>query len=323
MEASERHKPPVAVIGCGVIGLTSGIRLLEAGHPVSIIARELPPATTSDVAAAVWFPYHVSPPDRALAWSRVSLDVYYALSAEESTGISLTTFIDLFEQPAADPWWCEAVREFRRPKPDELPEGYVDGHVAEVPLIETPVHMAWLVARFRLLGGTIEQRTVEDLAEVARTHRLVVNCTGLGARQLAADPDVYPVRGQIVKTTCPSGIDRVLFEQHGRLALAYVIPRRHEVILGGTAEDGDWNTGVDEGTAREILAKCLKLAPTLGRAQVLEHLVGLRPGRSEVRLEAESRDDATIIHNYGHGGAGFTLSWGCADEVVRLVGQGV
>jgi len=319
-DAGDNTKRPITIIGCGVIGLTTGIRLLESGRGATIIARDLPPATTSNVAAAVWFPYHVLPFDRVLDWSLASLDVYYALAADPATGISLMTFIDLFDEAVPNPWWCKAVRTFRRPEPGELPAGYADGHVAEVPLIETPVFMAWLVERFRALGGRIEQREVTDLPALAAERGLVINCTGLGARQLAHDSSVYPVRGQIVRVTRPPGVDRVLFDEHGHLAFAYVIPRRTEVILGGTAGEDDWNLSADPATAEEIIAKCRQLAPELAEARVIEHLVGLRPGRPSVRLELERLDNgAAVIHNYGHGGAGFTLGWGCADEVVMLV----
>lgn len=310
----------ITIIGCGVIGLTTGIRLLESGRAVTIVARDLPPRTTSNVAAAVWFPYHVLPFDRVLDWSLTSLDVYYALAADPATGISLMTFIDLFDEAAPDPWWCRAVRTFRRPSPGELPAGYADGHVAEVPLIETPVFMGWLEERFRALGGRVEQRDVGDLRRLAAERGLVVNCSGLGARRLAGDDSVYPVRGQIIRVSRPPGVDRVLFDEHGHLAFAYVIPRRTEVVLGGTAGEDDWNTAVDPATAGEIMAKCLQLAPELANARVIEHLVGLRPGRPSVRLEVERLNDGpAIIHNYGHGGAGFTLAWGCADEALALI----
>ena len=313
-------KGRVTVIGCGVIGLTTGIRLLEAGYSVTIIARDIPPATTSNVAAAVWFPYHVNPLDRVLKWSQASLDVYYHLSTDMETGISISTFIDLYDTPVPDPWWCEAVRQFRRPLPHELPTGYGDGHVAEVPLIETPVFMDWLVRRFLAHGGWIKQREVTDLREESAQGGMVVNCSGLGARVLAADNEVFPVRGQIARVTRPASINRVIFDEHGHNALAYVIPRRREVIVGGTAKVGDWNIRVDPQTATEILAKGVALAPELAESSVIEHLVGLRPGRSAVRLEVEHTDRrGTIIHNYGHGGAGFTLAWGCAAEVVTLV----
>lgn len=309
------------VIGSGVIGLTTGIRLLEAGHRVTIIARDLPPHTTSDVAAAVWFPYRARPLDRVLAWSRASLDVYYQLAENPATGVALTTFVDLFTEPAPDPWWRGAVRCFWRPSPEALPAGYVDGHAAEVALVETPVFMAWLAGRFRALGGVVEQRTVAGLGEARGGARLVVNCAGLGARELAGDARVHPVRGQIVRVRRPPGVTTAYFDEHGPHALAYVIPRRDDVIVGGTAEVDDWNTAVDSRTAEIILAKGARLVPALAGAEVLAHRVGLRPGRDAVRLESEDTADGRVIHNYGHGGAGFTLAWGCADEVVALAGD--
>lgn len=313
---------PIIIIGCGVIGLTSGIRLLERSRSVTIVARDLPPHTTSNKAAAVWFPYHVLPLDRVLKWSWASLDVYYDLAGDPDTGISLSTFIDLFDTPVPDPWWCRAVRLFRRPEAHELPKGYADGHVAEVPLIETPVFMTWLVAWFRALGGRIVQREIADVRELAGEGNVIVNCTGLGARTLFHDEEVYPVRGQIARVTRPPEVNRVLFDEHSRHALGYVIPRRHEVILGGTAQDGDWNETVDEATAADILSKGTALDPALTGAELIEHLVGLRPGRSAVRLELEWLDDQLpVIHNYGHGGAGFTLAWGCAAEVATIVEQ--
>lgn len=312
----------IVVIGCGVIGLTTAIRLLERGYSVTIVARDIPPHTTSNVAAAVWFPYHVLPLERVLAWSATSLDTYYELAADYETGISLATFIDLFELPAPDPWWREAVRFFRRPSARELPDGYVDGHVAEVPLIETPVHMQWLMGRFLALGGKLSRRELRYLEDILGEGDAIVNCSGLGARDLVGDEAVYPIRGQIARVSRPPSVRRVLFDEHGRHALGYVIPRRDEVIIGGTAQSGSWDLSVDPDTAKLILQKARRLMPELEEARVIEHLVGLRPGRDAVRLEVEQLGNGqNVIHNYGHGGAGFTLAWGCAAEVVDIVGQ--
>jgi len=315
----EGSAPTVTVIGCGVIGLTTGIRLLQSGHAVTIIARDLPPATTSNVAAAVWFPYRAFPLDRVLEWSRTSLDVYYAEAADPASDVRLATFIDLFDAPAPDPWWRGAVRRFWRPAPGELSEGYTDGHACEAPVIEAPRYMGRLVARFTTLGGRIERLIVRELGELAGPGRVVVNCAGLGARELAADPTVFPIRGQIIRLEKPPGVDTVLFDEHGHEALAYVIPRGGDVIAGGTAGIGEWSLEPDAPTAAGILARTTRLERRLAGAAVLEHLVGLRPGRPAVRLESETIGGGRVIHNYGHGGAGFTLAWGCAEEVVGLV----
>jgi D-amino-acid oxidase len=148
----------------------------------------------------------------------------------------------------------------------------------------------------------------------------VVSCAGLGARELAADLTVYPVRGRIVRVTNPGLTLSVRDEQHpgGR---AYVHPRMHDCILGGTLEDGQWDTAVDPVAGAAIVERCYNLVPALRGAQVLEQVVGLRPGRATVRLEEGEPIGAgtRVVHNYGHGGAGITLSWGCAADVATLV----
>jgi D-amino-acid oxidase len=75
----------------------------------------------------------------------------------------------------------------------------------------------------------------------------------------------------------------------------------------------------DPATADRLLAAAAAVEPRLAGVAVLEHRVGLRPGRPYVRLEAEVlADGRQVVHNYGHGGAGVSLSWGCAAEAARL-----
>ena len=93
------------------------------------------------------------------------------------------------------------------------------------------------------------------------------------------------------------------------------MPASDEIVVGGTDEVGDWSRTPSPDIAQSILARASALVPELATAIVLRHKVGLRPARPEVRLEREG----DVVHCYGHGGAGVTLSWGCADEVVELV----
>jgi D-amino-acid oxidase len=185
-----------------------------------------------------------------------------------------------------------------------------------------PVHLPWLLARVADLGGHVEPRTVGSLAELADEPQVdaVVNCSGLAARELVPDPDVHPVRGRIVRVRNPGLTLSVRDEQHpgGR---AYVHPRTDDCILGGTLEAGEWDTAVDPAAGAAIVERCCDLVPALRGATVLEQVVGLRPGRPTVRLGVDERDPR-IVHNYGHGGAGITLSWGCAQEVRQLLDAG-
>jgi D-amino-acid oxidase len=91
-------------------------------------------------------------------------------------------------------------------------------------------------------------------------------------------------------------------------------------VVGGTDDEGEWDRRPDPEVARLILERAVALLPALAKAKVIGHRVGLRPARPTVRLEAEESEGRRLVHCYGHGGAGVTLSWGCADEVALLVG---
>lgn len=309
------------VIGCGVIGLSSGIRLLQNGFGVHIVAKELPPNTTSNWAAAVWYPYKAYPEDKVLGWGTATFKAFQALIDRPEVGVTNRVLLEPFSEPVDDPWWKDAVTEFRRATAEELPEGYKDGYIVTVPVIDTRIYMDYLVEQFQELGGTIEQREVHDLAEVSEPNGLIINCAGLGSRELVNDPEVYPIRGQIIRVKAPE-VSRSFVDEFGHHKLTYVIPRTEDVILGGTALENVWDTEPDEETAAKILHHTKIVEPKLEGAEILQHGVGLRPGRPQVRLEAETLPDGcTVIHNYGHGGAGFTLAWGCADEVLQLAQQ--
>lgn len=305
------------VVGCGVSGLSCGIRLQKAGFNVTILARDLPPHTTSNVAAAIWYPYRAYPLDRVLGWSRSSLDIFYGLCDQLQAGVRPITLLQPFDSPAPDPWWRDVVRRFERAAPDQLPPGMVDGYVFEVPLIETPIYMSYLLDRFTALGGQVRQTVVDDLRALCRQHRLVVNCSGVWARDLAADAEVFPIRGQVVRSAGSPLAANLFYEPEG-LPPVYRFARADGHILGGTTDEGVWDTAPNTSTTTDIIARLRRLLPDLGDVDVIESVAGLRPGRREVRLERETVDGATLIHNYGHGGAGFTLSWGCAGEVVEL-----
>jgi D-amino-acid oxidase len=146
---------------------------------------------------------------------------------------------------------------------------------------------------------------------------------GAAVRILARDrrdrtTSLTPVRGQVVVVD-QAGIDEWIVDDGDGPVLTYVVPRVDDVVVGGTAEEGVDDLAVDPATAEGILDRATALVPALAGARVLGHKVGLRPARPTVRLEVEGRDGRTVVHCYGHGGAGVTLSWGCAADVTALV----
>jgi D-amino-acid oxidase len=313
----------ILVIGAGVSGLTSGLRLLEAGHRVRIWAAALPPQTTSNVAAAVWYPYKAHPANRVTAWGAEAYRAFQRLGTVADSGVFMASVLECLAAPTPDPWWVAAVAGFRHATPVELPAGYTDGYAFEAPVIDTGVYLDYLVRTFQARGGQIVQRAVRDLADAFAASAVVVNCAGLGARELVGDHDLHPSRGQVVRIR-HTGFRRVLLDDFGPNAVAYIVPRTRDIILGGTDDEGNESTTIDPDVTEGILRRCARLAPefaAVGARDILGVACGLRPVRSTVRVEAERlAPDRWLIHNYGHGGAGVTLSWGCAAEVAALVG---
>ena len=309
------------VVGCGVSGLTCAIELQAAGFDVSIWARDLPPNTTSNVAAAVWYPYHAYPMERVVPWGKQTFHAFCTLASEPHAGVSLVEGIELFTSPAEEPDWRDAVSSLRLAHTDEIPPGYTAAYLFETPLIDMPIYLTYLMRRFQDAGGRIEKREVKQLAEPLAESRVVVNCAGLGARTLAADDSLMPARGQVVRVE-PLPLNRFYLDQSDSGELTYIVPRSADCVLGGTYEEGNWSLEPDIATAEAIVERCSRLAPEVRDARVIEHAVGLRPVRPTVRLEAELQPDGKLlVHNYGHGGAGVTLSWGCAADVLSLVTQ--
>lgn len=313
---------PILVVGCGVSGLSCGVRLLQHGFPVRIIGALPPERTTSSVAAAIWYPYQSWPRERVLGWARASLAEFHRLCRDELSGVIQVDGVEVFSEPVAAPYWAEAVPDFRSARPEELPEGRPFGFRFLVPVVEMPLYLPWLRRRFLKLGGQLEIARLESMDDALQQADVVVNCTGLGAREFAPDPAMFALRGQVVRMERGT-VDRYIIDEHGPDGIAYVVPRSHDVVLGGTNVKGDENLLPDAAESESILRRCAALEPRLARARKLSDAVGLRPGRESVRLEAEHpRPGKLVVHDYGHGGAGVTLSWGCADEVLELVRSG-
>lgn len=305
------------VIGAGVSGLTVAICLAEAGLAVRVRTRQLP-AVTSCAAGAIWGPYLIDD-ERVLPWSEQTRVILTGLAGDPGTGVRVRHGLEASEHGVPPPSWATGLAGFRVATEPELPAGFASGWWYSTPVIDMPVYLDYLRERLLASGGTIELGEVRSLPEAAARAPVVVNCAGVEAGELVCDPLLAPSRGQLVVVDNP-GVD-TFFAQHDESAApVYYLPQGDRVVLGGSVLPGRTDLAPDAGIAGGILRRCATIDPAFGTARVVGHRVGLRPSRPRVRLEREQTSWGAVIHNYGHGGSGVTMSWGCALEVARLAG---
>jgi len=300
----------VTVVGAGVVGLTTAVVLGEAGHRVRVVSAERPERTTSAAAGAVWYPFAVGPPDKVNRWARTTRDWLLQLErAEPAAGVDVLTVLECASD-ARPPWWASSVEGLRLVAGAQ-PTGARLAWEFEAPRVEPALHLSWLESR---LERPIEIARVERLEDVPGD--VVVNCTGMGARRLGGDGTLRALLGQTV-VVAPGEIDmrRMFGDERDLSVMLYVIPRRAEVVIGGCALpfDGEVPPPPDPGLRDAILARAR--AAGFRHGPVLRDAVGLRPVRPELRVQREGR----VIHHYGHGGAGYTLARGSAQQVVDSI----
>ena len=199
------------------------------------------------------------------------------------------------------------------------------GYRIEAPAARMTQYLPWLENRVRNNRIEIRKMRLRSLADLGSEFDIIVNCSGFGARELVGDVDFVPYKGQyfVLKRT-ESSPDVYTGDDDHPGGMAYVIPRFDEVMVGGTAEKGvedldltlDWNDTLKRAGLFVPWLRNRSQAD-LARAPV----VGIRPCRTKgIRLERDnSSASVPVIHNYGHGGSGFSLSWGCAEAVHKLV----
>ena len=324
----------VLVVGAGVIGLTTAVCLAESGARVLIRAATPPDQTTSSVAGAIWGPHLVEESARVDRWGRETLAVLRELAADPAAAIHTLSGVEgargvphragLPEgAPTAPPAWMSDL-DAAPCGPGDLPPGFASGWRYSAPLVHMPTYLGYLLARFEAAGGHLEAGTVGSLTAAGAEHgaRAVLNCTGTGARDLLPDPAMKPFRGQVVIAENPGLSEFFIGLPDDTSELVYLFPHGDTVVLGGTEVGDDWNTEPDPAVAERILRDCAAIEPKVRGVRVLRHRVGLRPFRPQVRLEAEPPGPGPlVVHNYGHGGGGVSLSWGCAREAAGLAAQ--
>jgi D-amino-acid oxidase len=303
----------VTVVGAGVIGLTTAIVLQRAGHSISVIAREPGLHATSGAAGAIWMPVRLAPGSPEFAWALASYRRLTDIArSEPAAGVDIVTACELLESPDR-PWWAGHVGGLQHRDMSTAYPGAGPVWTFQTVRCEPALYLPWLESH---LHHPIEHGTVTRLADLDGD--IVVNCTGIGARALTGDASLVPVLGQTVEVAPGSlPLDTYLADERDPARIFYSIPRRRSVLLGGCRTE---LTSLDLPTPDPALrdrihadARAAGYAP----GPVLGERCGLRPVRAGgVRLQREGR----VIHNYGHGGSGYALSWGCAEAVAVLVG---
>jgi D-amino-acid oxidase len=277
-----------------------------------------PQQTTSRAAGAMWGSSFAGPADDVRRWALQSLDDLRALAGEPGTGVRIARGMLAARSTEQGPpeFLFPGVDVVRR---HDAPPGFVAAFAIDVPVLDMPRHLDYLLARFEAAGGDLEVRPLRALSDVAGAAPAVVNCSGVGARALVPDPAVRSVRGQHVVVENP-GLEEFFMEEPAPRRAGW-FPHGDHVVLGGCADDDDWRLEPDPALAEEIVRRCAAIEPRLAEARVIEHRVGLRPARPDVRLEEVALGRSRCVHNYGHGGTGVALAWGCARDVCSIVAR--
>jgi D-amino-acid oxidase len=310
------------VIGAGVCGLTTAVVLAERKLDVVVHAREELNGTTSWAAGAVWGPVDVRDED-IVQWGESTRQTLMELVGPE-TGISLRYGVEASRDHVELPFFLKEV-DAHYVEPGRLLSNLRldDFRVAwryATPVINMPFYLRYLKSRFLAAGGRLVIGDVATLAD-APPSRVVINCSGAGARGLVPDATVEPVRGQLVVVKNP-GVGEFFAEYGGdHTNLTYIFPMNAEqVVLGSTFERDNPLVDACPKISQAILDRCAAIDERLVGMPVLAERVGFRCVREGgVRLEHERVGDRDVIHNYGHGSGGVSLSWGCAVDVASRV----
>ncbi len=349
----------VLVVGAGVSGLTSALALARAGFEVEVVAEKFQSELVSVVAGALWeWPpavcgYHRDQTSlaRSKAWAMESYEIFCDLARDPSTGVYMRTSNFYFSREQTPRELhkmnelAPKVRGFVRDRGLADANGIgpatdvVDAYAHLAPMIDTDRYMGWLRRQAQDAGVTITQRRIEGrlahqehvlLAEFDAD--AIVNCTGLGAMQTHGAP-MYPLRGALVRVINDGSRMPKITQAHcvphpegsTEQDMVFIVPRgENMLVLGGLTEEDEWSLDIglhNYQPIRDMYRRCLEFMPVLeaGELDPAEPVrVGLRPvGRGNVCLQREP--GTRIVHNYGHGGSGFSFSWGCAHEVTATV----
>jgi len=340
-----QKKKKIGIVGGGVIGLTCA-SVLSSKYDVSVVAEKVGVKSDSWKATAIWHVYLVPETEQVLSWAQFTLKVLCDLAREKDAGIELVKGIELFRNSSASyPSWSNIPPLFKMLSDDEIAfyNSYENhnltqeefstlsshpvkwGYHIKAPTADMFLYLSWLEKKVENEGVKIVKKSIEHFKELENDFDLLINCSGFGARELADDKNFEVYRGQyfILKANPDSPKVYVGDDDHPG-GMAYMIPRLGEVMVGGCAEKNIESLELTL-TWDDTLSRAGLYVPWLRNRkpndQAREPIVGIRPSRKAgIRLEFD-KDSISIpvIHNYGHGGSGFSLSWGCAESVKELI----
>uniref|UniRef100_A0A1L8E2I9 Putative d-aspartate oxidase n=1 Tax=Nyssomyia neivai TaxID=330878 RepID=A0A1L8E2I9_9DIPT len=325
----------IAVIGAGVNGLSSAVQVAEhfySDAQVVVVSEDLSPNTTGDGSAGLWEPYLCDVDQSVLKWSEDTHQFFHDLwrnGFAQEVGVCLHPIISVSSDKKYDipkwskiPFGCTSLsKDQLRVLSNEHKKNYTGGIHFVSFTCEPKKLLPYLLKRFLNAGGRIERKRVENIDELAKDdYDLIINCTGLGSQKLVNDPSVYPIRGQVTRVQAPWLFQTYINDQENG---NYIIVNTDTIVLGGTRQMHNYSTKVSVEDDKAIQEGCEAIEPSLKDAQVVNKWVGLRPARDNIRLEkveyvAKDGTKVPLIHNYGHGGSGVCLSWGCGKAVLQL-----
>ncbi|XP_063773202.1 D-aspartate oxidase isoform X2 [Pseudophryne corroboree] len=229
----------------------------------------------------------------------------------------------VFKTPPKDafPFWWQVVLGFRMMTEAELAKfpSYTFGQFFTTLKCQPSLYLPWMEKMFKRNGGYVQEGKVDNIWQLYGSYDVVMNCSGLGSRDLIGDLSVYPVRGQVLEVQAPWLTHFIRDGDEN----TYIYPGITSTTIGGTRQKDDWTISPDAQTGKEILDRCSNLEPSLHGVLVIQQKAGLRPTRLAVRVGKDifvkNGQLLHVIHNYGHGGSGFSIHRGTAKEATELL----
>lgn len=325
----------ICVLGAGIAGLETAIEIqrIEPRAKVSLLADEFSPNITSAVAGGHWLPAFLSDKRTHLVnrWAQRTFEHWERLAHEDGAkyGAQMYSGYEFSDEPIVMD--CSFMLPvFKRLTTQEAikksaSHQYRYGVFYTTAQIQAETYLSHLMQQFIQQGGMVQRRHVEKFSDVASEYGIIVNCCSLGSRVLCNDERIHPIRGQVFRVHAPHVKHFAVYENIQGNYTRYFLPNKDFLVVGGTVQVDDWNLAWSEQDGRDIWSDVQRYMPSIRDCPIVGKKVGLRPGRPEIRLESENmqsdKGPIHIVHNYGHGGSGWTLSKGCAEDAATLAVQ--